>query len=317
MLDRAHIQHFQSLHDADIELGKFTVLVGPSNSGKSAFVRALRVFAYNAHNPSFVTHGAKASRIAVQMGDPEDGGGHIVLERGKLLSTYRIIGPGDTEEVYAKCGRNVPDDIRNALGFVEIEGDTLNFAGQFDKPFLLDEPATKVAKVLGDLTNINVLYEAVREANRRRLDVSGRLKVRRGDLDTYVAQLQAYKTLPQRQKAMTAAREAYECSVNISGEIQQLSRVVTSVTTEQAALEHLAEQSTKDVSVDVAGLEAQLERVVALRRLVEDVVHLAPQLKSALSDVESIAAEITSLDEDYHTTLKEAGKCPVCGQEVA
>ena len=50
MIERVHIQGFQSLADVDLELGGFTVIQGKSNSGKSAFIRALRAVVTNAGN---------------------------------------------------------------------------------------------------------------------------------------------------------------------------------------------------------------------------------------------------------------------------
>ena len=41
-LETLEISNFQSVEKADIQLGGFTVIVGPSNSGKSALLRALR-----------------------------------------------------------------------------------------------------------------------------------------------------------------------------------------------------------------------------------------------------------------------------------
>lgn len=36
------VQGFQSLYDVSLDLGGFTVIVGPSSSGKSAFIRSVK-----------------------------------------------------------------------------------------------------------------------------------------------------------------------------------------------------------------------------------------------------------------------------------
>ncbi len=41
MLTRARIDHFKSLHAVDVKLGPFNALVGPNDSGKTAFLEAL------------------------------------------------------------------------------------------------------------------------------------------------------------------------------------------------------------------------------------------------------------------------------------
>ena len=40
-----HIQNFKCFKDFDIELGPFNVLVGPNDSGKTAFLQAIRLVA--------------------------------------------------------------------------------------------------------------------------------------------------------------------------------------------------------------------------------------------------------------------------------
>ena len=45
MITKVHIENFKCFKDFDIELGPFNVLIGPNDSGKSAFVEAIRVAA--------------------------------------------------------------------------------------------------------------------------------------------------------------------------------------------------------------------------------------------------------------------------------
>jgi predicted ATPase len=43
MLNRVKVQNFKCLRDVDVELGPFTVLIGPNDSGKSSFLAALQL----------------------------------------------------------------------------------------------------------------------------------------------------------------------------------------------------------------------------------------------------------------------------------
>ena len=43
MIERIRVQNYRSLHDVDVRLGPLTVLIGRSGSGKSNFVRAVRL----------------------------------------------------------------------------------------------------------------------------------------------------------------------------------------------------------------------------------------------------------------------------------
>lgn len=46
MITKVHIENFKCFKEFDIELGPFNVLIGPNDSGKSAFVEAIRVAAW-------------------------------------------------------------------------------------------------------------------------------------------------------------------------------------------------------------------------------------------------------------------------------
>src|SRR2546426_7105614 len=51
MIKRVRIRNLGSLHNVDVTLGKFTILLGPNASGKTMFIRALRVLAKLLRSP--------------------------------------------------------------------------------------------------------------------------------------------------------------------------------------------------------------------------------------------------------------------------
>ena len=72
----------------------------------------------------------------------------------------------------------------------------LNFAQQFDMPFLLDDSGSKVAKILGEITNVNVLYAANRQANGLKAIATKTLAVRKQDLEDQKGLLAGFASLP-------------------------------------------------------------------------------------------------------------------------
>src|SRR5207247_2600457 len=44
MLERVHIENYKCLRDVTVDLGEFTVLIGPNDSGKSSFLEVIRIF---------------------------------------------------------------------------------------------------------------------------------------------------------------------------------------------------------------------------------------------------------------------------------
>jgi exonuclease SbcC len=79
------VVNFQSLKDVRLQLGKLTVIVGPSSSGKSALVRALRVLVQNGRGSGYVRHGSSSAAVGVQRED----GVAVSIQRG-ALNEYRL-----------------------------------------------------------------------------------------------------------------------------------------------------------------------------------------------------------------------------------
>lgn len=305
MLQHVEISNFQSIREADLALGKFTVVVGASNSGKSAFLRAVRTAVVNAPGSTFVTRGRKAARVHLRFEDAD-----VELERGASLATFTLNG-----QTYAKSGRSVPDDVRDAVRMSEVEGEILNFAFQFDRPFLLDETATKVAKVLGDLTNINLLYEAVREAARRSRADNQRLKVRREDLDRSLDTLQAYRDLPKRKEALASVREAFQRLEEETRVYEAMKDALVNLERNGRKLRELQAEH-EESSIDLTGVESDAKALSELQGCIGRLQKNEMLLAQRKGELQTIETELVALDHTYHETLAEAGTCPVCGQEV-
>src|SRR5712692_4596126 len=207
MLESIRVNNFQSLRKVDLPLGRLTVIVGPSSSGKSSVVRALRTLVSNARGASYVSRGQKVASVTAT------GENHsVTIERGEGHGVYRLLTDLHTdqeqEKTFTKLGGDVPEQVTAALGIKPFEdGTSLNFASQFDRPFLLTETGSTVARVLGELTNVSVIFAAAREANRRRLVAQSTLKIRQSDLVNLVAQLQKFQDLPVRVAQCSATEK--------------------------------------------------------------------------------------------------------------
>src|SRR6516225_3775482 len=44
MIERIHVENYKCLRDVTVELGDFTILIGPNDSGKSSFLEVVQIF---------------------------------------------------------------------------------------------------------------------------------------------------------------------------------------------------------------------------------------------------------------------------------
>lgn len=312
MLTKVRVRNFQSVRSADLDVDKLTVIVGASNSGKSALLRALRTLAYNAHSAGFVTTGQRTAYVEAQFDD--DGAPmKVAIERGRGTSLYAVVEDGAIEK-YPKAGTSTPELVSKKLGLAEVEGESLNFAFQFDRPFLLDETGTKVAKILGDLTNINIIFDAAREANRRRTSDAARLRVRTDDVTRLEARLLDFRDLPARKRSLTEATAALDRLEATEERGARLSALLDQVTIAGRILRELPE--LQDHAEGVAGMEAGAARLRRLRELVDAVRTAQDDEATAEEDVDRLTGEIDERDRELRAVLTEAGTCPTCGQKI-
>ncbi len=164
-----YIEDFQSHEKSKIEIGRpgeLTVIVGPTDSGKTAIVRALRLLLYNMPQGSdYIRVGRDRAVVALEMSD----GAKVARERSRgSVNRYRITKPGESPTVLEGFGNSVPLEIQEVTGVRVVSiGETLdltlNLSEQLDGPFLgksVSGPAK--AKILGTLAGTEEIDEAQR-----------------------------------------------------------------------------------------------------------------------------------------------------------
>jgi DNA repair ATPase RecN len=313
VLTQVEVENFQSLRRLSIALGRFTVVTGATGSGKSALLRAVRRLALNGRGGAeCVSRGAKCLKVGT--GDQEQGW-FAGLERhakGSAKDCYRLVhapqsGDEPHVETFTKLNGEVPGDIQNALQITE-----LNFAGQFDRPFLLDSSGGEVARVLGRLTNVTLLFDAAREAERRRREILGDLKRAEENLADLAEQAQRFKGMKERRQAVVAAEEALERWHGLDARIGRLRVLTERLEIAEAALGRAVPPEVPDIS-RLEEITARLDRARSLYRQLDEALMAADGAQFA---AEQAHTTLRAAEERLHEVLAEAGQCPVCGQEV-
>jgi len=150
MIRTVHIQNFQSHKNTLLHLEPgVNVIVGGSDSGKSAILRAIKWVVYN--KP---TGDAFRSNWG---GDTE-----ITMEtwEGDIITRYRNnSGHGYTlnDIPFKAIGTTIPEEIRDVLNMDEV-----NIQQQMDSPFLLNNTSGEVAEFFNKLADLSTIDVAVR-----------------------------------------------------------------------------------------------------------------------------------------------------------
>jgi DNA repair exonuclease SbcCD ATPase subunit len=310
MLTRLEIRNWQSLRKVDLELGDFTVIVGPSSSGKSALMRACRALASNVRGSGVITRGQKATAIT----------GHtdthtITLERGENTGTYRLVSPDTAEVAFTKLNGGVPEAITEALRIepVPTNGTSINFASQFDRPYLLDDSGANVARALGEMTNVTTIFEAVRSANKIRLAAASTLKTRRSDLQSLSDRLKAYAGLADR---LTTLKTTEELAAQANERHRKTDQLEKALRTLQLAELTLAKATDLPDVPSAEPLNALLERLKGLKSALDADETATTRLDDANRALTALEREHERMNEQLSVLVGQLALCPTCGQPV-
>ena len=181
---RLIVKDFQAIDDADVEISGLTVVLGASNSGKSALVRALQSAITNQPPAGYVRRGAKFAHVSLEFGD----GDSIVWEKGENHSLYRVDG-----QTYEKTGRIAPDAVR-AKGFrplvVGEASHDVQVAPQHSPLLLMGKGSgTVLSSVVSSLSGLDPVMRAVRLVATDRQEASRQAAAAREEIESLDAQL--------------------------------------------------------------------------------------------------------------------------------
>lgn len=141
MIKRIHLRNFQSHHDTHLRLSKgVNVILGPSDVGKTAIIRALRWNRFNRPlGEGYRKHGSSTTSVTI-----ETDKGTVTRERGER-NGYQVNG----EWLEAMKG-DVPDKVAKVLGFDED-----HIQGQMDSPFMLSQSPAEAGRQLSKAAGLD------------------------------------------------------------------------------------------------------------------------------------------------------------------
>lgn len=271
-LKRITIENFQSHKKTVIEpapAGQLTVIVGPSDTGKTVIIRALRWLFYNQpQGIDFIRTGATFARVTVEY----ESGHKVIRERTVSTNRYKIIAPdANTPQVFEGFGNSVPLEVQEITGIRPVrigdENYLLNLAEQLDGPFLgakqISSPAR--AKVLGKLAGTEEIDLAGQEVGTdlyRRGQDEKRLKSEIAALEGQIKQFDYLPALKEKveqlQEIMASVKTAQERKTKLENLRFSLETVNQNITQCNQVIKRW--QNLGEVEKAVTQLEQLIER---------------------------------------------------------
>ncbi|MBO7614990.1 MAG: AAA family ATPase [Bacilli bacterium] len=138
------IKDFQIIKSASLTfLPGLNCIIGQSNNGKSAILKATKSAIYNKPGTTSVRSGCNAYAVGIKAN------GHTIIFQKGSASSYKVDGT-----VLGKIGRTQLEEVAKALNIRELNlngsNEEINFLDQMEKPFLLDRSETDLFRFIVD-----------------------------------------------------------------------------------------------------------------------------------------------------------------------
>lgn len=139
-----NLHNFQSIGSANLEFVEgLNLIVGQSNSGKTAILRAINSVVDNpSRGKLYIKKGNKSTEVKINFEGKE-----ICWRRTPSDIEYEIDG-----EVFKKAGRNTLFDLSDNSGFVKDDaGNVMNIEGEWNLPFPFDRTPSELFKLFENI----------------------------------------------------------------------------------------------------------------------------------------------------------------------
>ena len=173
MIQSLSLRHFQSHKKTDLQFTPgVNSIIGSSNSGKTAILRALYWAVYNRPSGlSFISHWNRDNKdkpIKSTLVRVTNDNGIIERRKGKLKGEEKEFnGYIVNENVLEAIGQDVPDEVSKLFNL-----DSVNIQKQMDAPFLLSESAGEVARFFNSTIRLDLIDRILSKAESKRRDAN-------------------------------------------------------------------------------------------------------------------------------------------------
>ena len=345
MVTKLSIENFQSHENSVLDFHPgVNIIIGKSDSGKSAVLRALRWAIKNEPGgEAYRSHWGGDTLVQLQTSESD------IISRKKTNATnsYSL-----NEQEFKAFGTKPPEAINDALRI----GPT-NLQAQFDSPFLLNETPGEVARYFNAVAHIDVIDRCLKTVNSGHASCRTDLKYSKGQhkekvielrrfelLEQFEMEVEALESFEKRQKAAILKRNTLKQHIvtlqTLSAEIQAennvnradniLQQLVTAGSAlaakekRKALLVHLLstendyslelqqEQTLLFCSQIIEGLfvvHTQKQKKEKQKSQISALIHTCKVHEAYLDEQEEIQAAAEGL---FHTHMPE--ECPLCGK---
>lgn len=354
-LELENFQVYSGKHSFEFEPG-ITIIVGPSSSGKSSLIRALRGLILN-YIPSskakkYITHFKDHLQIDLQLDDRIN----FSWYKDNKNTSYRVKDlVSGSEEKFEKCGNEDLESIceKSNLEFPFIIRDKrlLNTHTERDgMPFPFDLSDTELFKVFEELYNVSssgIIFKYMKslesKTNSEVKSIKSQIEIDKSKIEKIIDledkyDLQDLTNLKIKAEKIQAGMLGIDEDINIARKNNRLCKTIKSFLEDIVVEENTEEllnkgfsliKESKELIKDIRIIDSnnKIEQITIYKEDFNiDIIKAYISLLSDFNKAKSLNKELKSAQEEINELLKEKediekeiakiDTCPLCGARI-
>jgi len=298
-----------------------TYLVGPTNVGKSAIVRALR-WCLDGGDGWLVLR--RRGQEEIQVTVVFDNGWTITRRRAEYENVYEVTEPNGKKHVFDKVGREVPELVRKVTGFRSVVLDRepyfLNILRQHDPLFLITESPVSVHRQLSRLVDTDILEEASRVAQSDARKADTEIRYLSNEIAKCRDRLKDLAWLDATEEILPTLETHLAKLKTLTAQATEMDRLLTRLVLYQQRQQAYDVDRQRAGNIDAAAAERSLQQwEQATQRLQQILIYQqrAQTIQQRQAATSREIANIQARAEQARALLAQVRTCPTCGQPVS
>ena len=247
MIKRIELINFMSHRHTVIEPADgLTVLIGPNNCGKSAFVTALQILCHNSKSGFVLRHGEKKCEVIVETAD-----GHVINWSRKKNGSGIYVVDG---EPFDRLRGSVPAEVHAILKMPKVQCDSeeydVHFGEQSEPVFLLRDRGKASAQFFASSSDATHLV-AMQSLHKSKVLVHKRdFKQLTRQHKSLTEQFEALDPIADLEKELAATEKQFADLQADAVKLEQVEELIAAIRSSQTIADRFTKQAASLQSLD-------------------------------------------------------------------
>jgi DNA repair ATPase RecN len=303
-IESLHIENFQSYKNETIHFKPgLNLLLGSSDCGKSAILRAISFVFYNYPRSNTIIHnGEKEVKVSVKFSD-----GTVVTRIRGDRNAYFAQDKNGKKYSFDKIDKSIPEEIKNLLNNPpedEFNG-FISYADQFSPMFLVDLSPTDLPRSLSNLTGIEILEECAKQLMQNYKLLDKQIKLQENDYIQLLDEYHSYDCVEDCQNQMMSINDSLDKYNQLCEHLEKLQHF-------DLNLEDVSEKDIFDLEKIIKKLDNVLVNIQTTKSLISKLNDLELFVlisfdydKNDLTKIDAVIEKIFILEKRFAGCEKE------------